>query len=257
MSNFNIWTGPSGLQYYSENDVKWLWAFLQNKGLSNNAMAGLFGNLYQESHCCPFELEGWETQYDRCWDYTCQYIRTASQSAFGNQRYAGGKGFGLAQWTTYDRKTALWRYAPTLGGVVKDHTWLGDMERDANYLYIDLSTWDMRRSNNENIWSAQGKTVWQWLTDPNVSISDAVNAVLMLYEIPFESAATHAQWQREYDVRMNYANKTHVDFTGSTPPPQPDPPPTPTPTPDPPPSGAKLPIWLYFKMKEMNNNGSK
>lgn len=255
MSNyFTIWTGPSGLQYYSEYWTKWLWSLFRNTyGLSANACAGLFGNLYQESSCCPFDLEGWERQYDHNWDYLNQYIRPATRNQFANQVYGSGKGFGLAQWTTFDRKAALYDYSPTIGGVVKDHNYLGDMDRDGEYLHIDLSTWDIRRSNNESLWSAQGKTVWQWLTDPNVSIYDAVNAVLMLYEIPFSSSATQAQWQREYNLRSGYASQCHLDFEGTSPGPTPPPtPPGPGPGPGPIP-GAGLPIWLYFKMKEMNN----
>lgn len=250
------WTGASGLTYYDEQSVKWLWGFLKagicispagravNCGsMSDNALAGLFGNLYQESHCCPFELQGWETQYQRCWDYVCDYSRqTRSAYAFSQETYGGGtKGFGLAQWTEASRKEALWRYAPTLSGVVKDHTWLGDLERDANYLLYDLYTWPMHTSANESWWSAQGKTTWQWLMDPNVSIDDAVNAVLMIYERPFASAPTYAEWWNEYDRRKNYAIDCHQDFTGIIPPPIPPVPPTP-------PTGM-LPIWLYFKLK--------
>lgn len=252
------WTGASGLTYYDEQSVKWLWGFLKagicisptgtviNCGsMSDNALAGLFGNLYQESHCCPFELQGWETQYQRCWDYVCDYSRqTRTAYSFSQETYGGGtKGFGLAQWTEQSRKEALWRYAPTLSGVVKDHTWLGDLERDANYLLYDLYTWSMHTSANESLWSAQGKTVWQWLIDPNVSIDDAVNAVLMIYERPFASAPSYSQWQTEFNLRKNYANKCHQDFTGIIPPPTPPVPPTP-----PTPSG-RLPIWMYFKLK--------
>lgn len=252
------WTGPSGLTYFDENSVKWLWGFIQNGicidpngntlncgQISNNAMQGLFGNLYQESHCCPFELQGWETQYQRCWDYVNDYSRhTRTAYAFTQETYGGGtKGFGLAQWTEESRKEGLWNYAPTLSGVVKNHSWLGDLERDANYLLYDLYTFDMRSSANRQLWDSQTRTVWEWLSDPNVSVYDAVNAVLMIYERPFETTPTYSEWNNEYNLRSGYAPRVNQDMTGVLPP---------TPPTPPSPIITGIPIYQMFYLMDKN-----
>lgn len=262
-SGFNQWTGPSGLVYYDEADVKWLFSFFRDTvGLSQNALQGLFGNIYHESFMCPFLGEGWENisrySYEWQWNYCVNNVRTLTADQYARQWYGASyyKGYSLAQWTTTDRKKQHYNYdaggtKPSWKGLI------GDMERDGNFLLLDLQTWDMRSSANESIWSAQNKTVWQWLSDPNVSISDAINAVLMIYERPFQDAAEAARnYQAEYNSRERYSRFVMQDLAGITPQPTPPTPGPPDPPPEPPtPGSLGLPIWLYFKMKEMNENG--
>ena len=69
MSNFwTWWTSPyppnpsvypsSQIKYWDKNQVEMLWGMLKNAGLSDNACAGLFGNLHWESGICPMKCEG-------------------------------------------------------------------------------------------------------------------------------------------------------------------------------------------------------
>lgn len=257
MSNFwTWWTSPyppnpsdypsSVIKYWDKTQVEMLWGMLKNAGLSDNACAGLFGNLHWESGICPMKCEGLAI-VDRSRNETINRIIPASRSEFISQNYGGGTGYSLAQWS-YSRKGDYYDY-PNPTDRATQWAWLAteyQMIRDGGFLIQDLQNWSMTTSSNENLWSAQGKTVWQWLTDPNVSLYDALQAVLMIYERPWGSPPTQAQWEQEwYKQRLAPANDALQNFAGITPPPIPPVPPTP-PTPTP---GATLPIWMYFKMK--------
>ena len=240
MSNY----GQSGQWYWDFELCSWLWGVFKNLGLSDNAVGGLFANLYWESGICPYKCEGWAIPQPSL-SRTISYVKTASSALdFANQYYGSGKGYSLAQWTEQSRKIAYWNYAPTsvLGTDLSAH-----MQRDSNFLVQELQNYGYEPSANENIWSAQGKTIWQWLTDPNVSYSDAINAVLMIYERPFETRPTYEQYSTEYNQRKLKGDKCLEDFAGIIPPPTPPTPPTPTPT-----SG--IPIYQLFVLKNRNQN---
>ena len=238
----------SNLTYWDYQSALWLFNLLKSSGLTEIAAAGVLGNIYQESaKICPFCVEGWESDYAKQWEITENQVRTTTTALeFANQTYRYGtkKGYGLAQWTEKSRKIAYWNYV--YNGM--DHTLLGNMTRDGNYLVHDLQTWSMTTSCDSSYWSAQGKTTWQWLSDPNVSLADAVKAVLMIYERPY--LAIHGQANVEFDLRYGYAQDIYNDMTGQTPPPTPPPDPPTPPTPPIPPSSPGLPVWLLFKLKE-------
>ena len=221
------------INYWDYNYALWLFHLLKNSGLTDEAAAGVLGNIYQESAAiCPFCVEGHEGSYTDQWDITVNTVRPSTRNEFMKQTYTSGgaKGYGLAQWTESSRKGAYWDYTYQDGSITKDHTWLGDTIRDGHYLIVDLSNWSMHTSCDENYWTADHKTTWQWLTDPNVSLSDAVLAVLMIYERPY--LASHGQASVEYNLRYNYAYKIYQDMVGQ-PPPDPPTPPGPTPPPQP------------------------
>ena len=212
----------SHFTFYDDTAVTWLWNFLLAQTGNAYGVAGLMGNLWVESHCCPYELETHEQQYTYCWDYTVNHVRTlTSASAFASQYYGSyiyegqtyyAKGFGLAQWTYSTRKEALYNYV--YNGL--DHTYLGDMERDANFL-----VYEMQNSYPD---------VWNVLCNAT-SIEQASDKVLMDYEAPRNASG-------QKSTRRKYSRWMYEDFTGT--------PPTP--------SFGNLPIWLYFKMKGMNEN---
>ena len=242
MSNFWTWyTSPTtGRKYWDLDLCTWLYNELKNQGMSDNAVCGLLGNIYQESGLCPYKEEGIAI-VSPALDYTIQNIRPATRAEFIAQRYPDGTGYSLAQWS-YTRKGDFYDY--------RQWDLIGteyQIYRDTGFLIQDLQNWAYEQSVNPNIWDAQGKTVWQWLTDPNVSISDAVNAILMCYEKPFYHVPpSQSEYDTEYNLRYGYARDIMQDLAGLTPPPTPPIPPTPpTPTPT-----AEIPIWLLIKLKE-------
>ena len=211
----------SHFTFYNDTEVQWLWNYLSSVIGNDYGVAGLMGNLWAESHCCPFELETHESQYTYCWDYTVNNVRTlTSATDFANQYYGSyqyqgqtyyAKGFGLAQWTYSTRKIALYNYV--YNG--KDHTYLGDMERDAHFLVEELQN--------------SYPSVWNTLQNCT-SIEQASDKVLMDYESPRDASQKKQQ-------RRTYSRNMYDDFVGS--------PPTPV---------GNLPLWLYFKLKERKEN---
>lgn len=255
MSRFwNWWTSPyppqesdypySTIRYWDYAIVSWVYGQLKNAGLSDNAVSGLLGNIHWESGICPYKCEGISI-VDQSFNYTVNYIAPASRSEFINQRYPQGTGYSLAQWS-YSRKGDFYDWGSwNLIGTEYQ------IQRDIAFLIHDLQTWSMTTSINPLLWDSQGRTVWQWLTDPTVSLYDALQAVLMIYERPWNSAPSQSQWETEWRVnRYSPACDVLQNFAGVTPPPTPPIPPTPpTPTPV---NG--LPIWMYFKIKEKGGN---
>ena len=211
----------SHFTFYNDTEVQWLWNYLSSVIGNDYGVAGLMGNLWAESHCCPFELETHESQYTYCLDYTVNNVRTlTSATDFANQYYGSyqyqgqtyyAKGFGLAQWTYSTRKIALYNYV--YNG--KDHTYLGDMERDAHFLVEELQN--------------SYPSVWNTLQNCT-SIEQASDKVLMDYESPRDASQKKQQ-------RRTYSRNMYDDFVGT--------PPTPV---------GNLPIWLYFKLKERKEN---
>jgi len=227
---FNIWTGPSGLKYYDQNAVVWLWNFFLGRGMTVAGVTGLMGNLYVESHCCPFELEGWEQEYDYCYEQLINVIRYYNRDQFRTRTYKYGtkKGFGLAQWTYPTRKNDLWDWDYARAGNTYP-TMLGDMVSDAEFLVHEMQT------------GYPG--VWNVLTTSN-DVRTCSNKVLHDFESP-EDQSTAVEISR-----YNYSLRVAQDLGGITPPPVP---PGPGPTPDPPtpdpPGHPGIPVWMLFKMK--------
>lgn len=93
-------------------DGKKIWDFLAKAGYSAEGIAGILGNLHEESgfRSGAIENDGGTTNED--------LVRqiTASKDAF----LADTRGFGLAQWTDKGRKSALWDYAQSKGTSVAD-----------------------------------------------------------------------------------------------------------------------------------------
>lgn len=224
--------------FYDEDAVTWLFWYLSQYFGSQEAAAGIMGNLWVESHCCPFELETHERDYEYCWNVLVQDIRNQTETEFATSVYGGywyngkwynARGFGLAQWTDEGRKRSLWRWN-------NSHGLLGDMQRDTSYLCHDLDTWD--------------PTVGQVLHN-NPTIEQASDIVLSKFEIPRD-------WQSQIASRREYSRNMYADFTGTTPPPSPpDPVYPPEPVPPPTPGFQRLPIYQYFKLKEAGKQNGR
>ena len=93
-------------------DGKKIWDFLAKAGYSAEGIAGILGNLHEESgfRSGAIENDGGTTN-----EALVKQI-TASKEAF----LADARGFGLAQWTDKGRKSALWDFAQSKGTSVAD-----------------------------------------------------------------------------------------------------------------------------------------
>nr|DAK81471.1 MAG TPA: Morphogenesis protein 1 wall, phi29, hydrolase, infection [Caudoviricetes sp.] len=93
-------------------DGKKIWDFLAKAGYSAEGIAGILGNLHEESgfRSGAIQDDGGTTNEDLVKQIT------SSKDAF----LADWRGFGLAQWTDKGRKSALWDFAQSKGTSVAD-----------------------------------------------------------------------------------------------------------------------------------------
>ena len=93
------------------------------------------GNLWAESNICSIRLQGdFSSGYATSVDYTKKVDNgTISKSAFVNNGPNGG-GYGLAQWTYYTRKQALYEYAKSKNASI------GDLQMQLEFLMMELSS---------------------------------------------------------------------------------------------------------------------
>lgn len=113
-------------------DGKKIWDFLAKAGYSAEGIAGILGNLHEESgfRSGAIENDGGTTNEDLVKQIT------ASKDAF----LADSRGFGLAQWTDSGRKSALWDYAQSKGTSVADfQTQLEFLLKELQESYSDTS----------------------------------------------------------------------------------------------------------------------
>ena len=119
---------------------KTIWDFLKSKSLTDFAAAGIMGNLQAESNLRSNNLEdtrnatlGSDEVYTKNVD-NGRYTR----SSFIND----GAGYGLAQWTTKDRKSGLYDYCKTQGKSISDITC------QLEYLYKELKEMNLLAAMN-------------------------------------------------------------------------------------------------------------
>ena len=198
------------------------WATLYNFIGNEYGAAGLMGNLYAESGIIPYRLQG---------DFTSGYSRSISYTNNVNagiytetQFVNDSKGYGLAQWTYYTRKQAL--YNKFISG---GYSSIGDMALGCDFLIDELSS------------SFSGVLA---VLRSATSVREASDIVLHQFENP-------AQQGPEVEAYRASLGQGYYDrYAGGGPTP-PTPPPIP---PDPPtPTQPSIPYWLLYKMSQNNN----
>jgi hypothetical protein len=176
------------------DNIIFIWDFFKAKGLSDYGIAGLMGNLYAESGLRSNTLERLcikryaeigiactDESYTRAVD-----IRAISKNEFLKPM---GKhyGYGLAQWTTEDRKAGL--YAYTKGRNIS----ISNLKAQCDYLYHEL----------ENGF----KSVLNVLTTTK-DINTASDCVLLRFEAPRNAEA-------QITTRRNYSNEIYKIMEGN------------------------------------------
>ncbi|GMU15154.1 phage tail tip lysozyme [Waltera acetigignens] len=91
---------------------KEIWDFFTKKGLNAYAVAGLMGNLFAESGLNPCNLQN--TYNNKLGMGDEEYTKAVDAGSYSNF-VNDSAGYGLAQWTFYTRKQALFDYAKAAG----------------------------------------------------------------------------------------------------------------------------------------------
>ena len=144
----------------SGDTEKTVWDFLRGKGLNSYAAAGVMGNLYAESSLRANNLQ--DSFEKRLELSDAEYTESTDTGAYQNFAMDGA-GYGLAQWTYWRRKAALYDCAKAADKSV------GDLTLQLDFLWKEL------QSDYPSLLSALSVAS---------SVRDASNAFLFQFERP-------------------------------------------------------------------------
>lgn len=123
------------------NEIKFVWDYFKGKGLTDYGIAGLMGNLYAESGLRSNTLERLciKRYAELGINFTDElYTRSVDNGAISKNEFLHpmGKryGYGLAQWTTENRKRGLYEYCKA------QNVSISDLNAQCEYLCSELST---------------------------------------------------------------------------------------------------------------------
>lgn len=112
------------------SNEKIIWDYLKQKGLSDYGAAGLMGNLYAESGLNPQNLQN---TYEKKLGYTDVSYTDAVDSGSYSNFVNDSAGYGLAQWTFWSRKKALFLFAKSREKSI------GDLNMQLDFLIKELT----------------------------------------------------------------------------------------------------------------------
>lgn len=103
--------------------------FFLSKGLKPNAVAAIMGNIKEESGCRSNNAQD-SFGYD-----DVQYTNNVDNGTYSKDTFINDKiGYGLVQWTYWDRKKNLYEFAQT------KQTSIGDLNMQLEFLWVELNT---------------------------------------------------------------------------------------------------------------------
>lgn len=123
--------------FQNESDVidrpRFIWDKLLAAGFTEIAAAGLLGNLYAESHLAPNNLQNSFEKKFKMDDET--YTALVNSKTYDEMTFAKDKaGYGIAQWTYWTRKQALYEYT------IKQGYTIDNLDRQVDFLIHEIKT---------------------------------------------------------------------------------------------------------------------
>lgn len=167
-----------------------IWNYFKGKGLNDFAIAGIMGNLYAESGFKPTNLQN---TYEKKLGYTDATYTAAVDNGSYTNFVKDSAGYGLAQWTYWSRKQALWEYAQSVGKSI------GDLTMQLDFMWKEM----------------QGYKSMMTTLKSATSVLEASNAVLTQYEKPADQG--EAVQKKRAGYGQTYYNKYAQKATASTP----------------------------------------
>jgi N-acetylmuramoyl-L-alanine amidase len=150
-----------------------IWNFLKSKGLNDYAVAGIWGNLKRESAFCPDNLQN---SYEKKYGFSdAEYTAAVDSGTYGNFIHDSA-GYGLAQWTYWSRKKALYDRAKAAGVSI------ADLNMQLAFLWEEIQGY---------------KQVMNVLNNAG-SVQAASDAVMTGYEKPADQSEAAKQVRRDY-----------------------------------------------------------
>lgn len=170
-----------------------IWNYFKSHGLNDFGTAGLMGNLYAESGLNPKNLQ---QTYERKLGYSDDSYTDAVDHGIYTNFVKDSAGYGIAQWTFWSRKQALFSFAKSREKSI------GDLNMQLDFLMKEL------REGYIGILNTLCNAT---------SVLEASNEVLFRFERPANQdesvqAKRCAFGQRYYDLFANRQNEYSFDF---------------------------------------------
>lgn len=159
-----------------------IWKFFKVKGLNDFAVAGIIGNLYAESGLISTNLQN---NFEDSLGSDEEYTAKVDSGEYSKGEFAhDSAGYGLAQWTYYTRKEALYDYAKSKGVSI------GDLDMQLEFLWSELIYYDglMHRLRDAK------------------SVREASDAFLLDFERPAD------QGEGQRSKRAGYSQEFYEDY---------------------------------------------
>lgn len=169
------------------DNEKYIWNYLRSAGFNDFAAAGIMGNLYAESGLSAKNLQNtFNTRLNMTDD---QYVVAVDNGTYTNF-VKDSAGFGLAQWTYWSRKQALYDYCKSKKASI------GDLSAQMGFLVSEFKTY----------------TALYNALKAATSVKAASDAVLLNYERPADQSeamkARRAAYGQKYYDEYHVSNKT-------------------------------------------------
>lgn len=170
-----------------------IWNYFKSHGLNDFGTAGLMGNLYAESGLNPKNIQ---QTYERKLGYSDDSYTDAVDHGIYTNFVKDSAGYGIAQWTFWSRKQALFSFAKSREKSI------GDLNMQLDFLMKEL------REGYIGVLNTLCNAT---------SVLEASNEVLFRFERPANQdesvqAKRCAFGQRYYDLFANRQNEYGFDF---------------------------------------------
>ncbi len=135
-STLSSWNDGSDLKAadieYDEAVAQKIWNYFKDKGLTEAGIAGVMGNLYEESRLLSNNLENWAEKLIRRKD--AQYTADVNSGKYEKEDFCDDAfGYGLCQWTMDARKEGLYERT------VEKGLSIDDLDAQLDYLWEELN----------------------------------------------------------------------------------------------------------------------
>lgn len=160
-------------------DDKKVWDTLLN-GIGNKiGVAAIMGNLRAESN---LESTNVQNTYEGRYGTDAQYTQRVDEGVYSREKFAhDSAGYGLAQWTHWSRKAALWDYLKAVPGGRS----IGDLEGQISFLLRELKGY---------------KSAWEAVTT-GTNLETVTGIVLRQYERPADQSDANVRRRTAYAQR--------------------------------------------------------
>lgn len=167
-----------------------IWNKLINAGMTKQGAAGLIGNLYAESNLNPMNVQN---SYEKSLGYTDETYTAAVDSGKYTNFVRDEAGYGLAQWTFWNRKQALLNFAKSKNSSI------GDLTMQLDFLLQEL------KSDYSAVWTCLCSTS---------SVKTASDIVITQFERPADTSESAKNKRTEYSQKY-YHQLTNASTSGN------------------------------------------